>query len=229
MRLIILILFISFSGLFSAEEEEISISFNPIFENQTIHLEEVLYYNSGKDSLVIESIRFYISNIVFLQDNEITHTVSDGYYLIDMEHPESLKITLPLSNITKYNSIQFGIGIDSATNSKGVFGGALDPINGMYWTWQSGYINFKLEGISDKCSTRKNRFQYHLGGYQYPLNLYRETELKIPSNNSSIIIDVDISEFIKMLDLETTNQIMSPSNDALKIANSLPKIFKISN
>lgn len=229
MRLVLLIFFISFSGLFSEEKEEISISFNPIFENQSIPLEEVLYYNSGKDSLVIESLRFYISNIVLLQDNDTVHTLNDGYYLIDLEHPESLNITLPLSNITKYNNIKFGIGIDSATNSKGVFGGALDPTNGMYWTWQSGYINFKLEGISDKCNTRKNRFQYHLGGYQEPLNLYQEISIDIPSRSREIIIDVDISEFIKMLDLSTTNQIMSPSDEALEIANLLPKIFKLSN
>ncbi len=229
MRLVLLIFFISFSGLFSAEKDEISISFNPIFENQTIPLDEVLYYNSGKDSLIIESLRFYISNIVFLQNNDVVHTINDGYYLIDLEHPESLNITLPLLNITQYNNIIFGIGIDSATNSKGVFGGALDPTNGMYWTWQSGYINFKLEGISDKCNTRKNRFQYHLGGYQEPLNLYQEISIDIPLKSREIIIDVDISSLLENLDLSTTNQIMSPSSEALKIANNLPNIFKLSN
>jgi len=99
----------------------------------------------------------------------------------------------------------------------------------MYWTWQSGYINFKLEGISEKCSTRKNRFQYHLGGYQEPLNLYQKISIDTPSESREIIIDVDISSLLESLDLSATNQIMSPSNVALKIANLLPKIFKLSN
>ena len=229
MRFILLIFILTFIGLNSQDRSEITISFNPIFEESSLLLDEVLYYNSGKDSLVIESLRFYISNIVFLQDNDIVHTINDSYYLIDLEHPESLKITLPLSNITHYNNIKFGIGIDSATNSKGVMGGALDPTKGMYWTWQSGYINFKLEGISDKCNTRKNRFQYHLGGYQEPLNLYQEISLKIPSESREIVIDVDISSMLDNLDLPTTNQIMSPSKEALEISNLLPKIFKLSN
>jgi hypothetical protein len=140
-----------------------------------------------------------------------------------------MNITLSVPSNTLYNSINFGIGIDSATNSKGVFGGALDPTKGMYWTWQSGYINFKLEGISDKCATRKNRFQYHLGGYQEPLNLYQEISLEIPSESKEIVIDVDISELVLNLDLENTNQIMSPNAEALKIAKLLPQIFKIKN
>jgi len=229
MKTIVFIFLFGFVFLSSQEKTDISISFNPIFEDSSIPLDEVLYYNSGKDSLVIESLRFYISNIKLLQNNEIVYTINEGYYLLDLEYPQSMNITLSIPNNLNYNRLSLGIGIDSATNSKGVFGGALDPTKGMYWTWQSGYINFKLEGISDKCNTRKNRFQYHLGGYQEPLNLYQETSLEIPSESKEIVINVDISELVLNLDLEKTNQIMSPNAEALKIAKLLPQIFKIKN
>ena len=67
-----------------------------------------------------------------------------------------------------YDQLAFDIGIDSITNVSGAMGGDLDPTKGMYWTWQSGYINFKLEGTSPDCPARKNEFQFHLGGYAYP-------------------------------------------------------------
>ncbi len=222
MRLILVIFLLSFIGLFSQDRSETIITFNPILENRPIILEEVLYYNSNKDSLLIESLRFYVSNIELLNEKETVLSLKDNYYLIDLEYPESLKIELATKNNISFNSIRFGIGIDSITNSKGVMGGDLDPTKGMYWTWQSGYINFKLEGVSDKCNTRKNRFQYHLGGYQ-------EISLDLPANVQNILIDVDISTLLNKLDLSTTNRIMSPSYEALEIANFLPKIFILNN
>lgn len=222
MRLILVIFLFSFIGLFSQDRSETIITFNPILENRPIILEEVLYYNSNKDSFLIESLRFYVSNIELLNEKETVLSLKDKYYLIDLEYPESLKIELATKNNISFNSIRFGIGIDSITNSKGVMGGDLDPTKGMYWTWQSGYINFKLEGVSDKCNTRKNRFQYHLGGYQ-------EISLDLPANVQNILIDVDISTLLNKLDLSTTNQIMSPSYEALEIANFFPKIFILNN
>lgn len=229
MKTIVFIFLFGFVFLSSQEKTDISISFNPIFEDSSILLDEVLYYNSDNDSLVIESLRFYISNIQLLKNNEVVYNINDGYYLLDLEYPESMNITLSIPNNLNYNRLSLGIGIDSTTNSKGVMGGALDPTKGMYWTWQSGYINFKLEGVSNKCATRKNRFQYHLGGYQEPLNLYQEISLKIPSESKEIVINVDISELVLNLDLENINQIMSPSIDAINIAKQLPRIFEIKN
>ena len=56
------------------------------------------------------------------------------------------------------------LGVDSVLNYNGVHEGALDPINGMYWTWQTGYINCKLEG-NIICDSSRKSFEYHIGGY----------------------------------------------------------------
>jgi hypothetical protein len=127
-----------------------------------------------------------------------------------------------------FNKIHFSIGIDSVTNSSGVFGGDLDPTNGMYWTWQSGYINFKLEGKSLLSSARKNKFEYHIGGYLYPNNTLQEVELEV-NNNDKIIINIDISKFIVELDISTINKVMSPGESAVILSTHLPKLFSIKN
>ena len=66
-----------------------------------------------------------------------------------------------------------------ASNVAGAIGGTLDPINGMYWAWNSGYVNFKIEGTSTLSNARKNAFKFHLGGYQHPYNSYRAVLIKI--------------------------------------------------
>ena len=72
--------------------------------------------------------------------------------------PSSLALQIP-SNIP-FSKLKFQLGIDSLTNVSGAMGGDLDPTKGMYWTWQSGYINMKIEGKSNSCKTRKNQFQF---------------------------------------------------------------------
>ncbi len=50
--------------------------------------------------------------------------------------------------------------------------GALDPSgnmeDGMYWGWNSGYIFFKMEGISSAAPvdpSGQNKYRFHIGGF----------------------------------------------------------------
>jgi hypothetical protein len=105
-------------------------------------------------------------------------------------------------------------------------GGDLDPTKGMYWTWQSGYINFKLEGTSPLCTTRNNEFQFHLGGYQKP-NYCLQT-LSFPIINScKIDLELDVQKILEHVDLPRTNHIMSPSAEAVLISKIVANAFTL--
>jgi hypothetical protein len=56
-------------------------------------------------------------------------------------------------------------GVDSLLQRGGVMDGDLDPVHGMYWTWQSGYIQFKLEGLL-RDSAGERKLELHLGGFE---------------------------------------------------------------
>ena len=116
------------------------------------------------------------------------------------------------------------MGIDSTTNVSGAMGGDLDPTKGMYWTWLSGYINFKLEGTSNICKTRHNEFQFHLGGYQHPFNSLQTVFIEI-SSKSTIEINIDLLKIFQQINLAQQHHIMSPEQDAMdfseKVINSL--------
>jgi len=126
----------------------------------------------------------------------------------------------------KFTKIKFNLGIDSITNVSGAMGGDLDPTKGMYWTWQSGYINLKLEGKSKLCKTRNNEFQFHLGGYQNGDNALQTIILNV-SENKEIDILIDIEQFVAAIDLSEQNQIMSPGKKAVLLSEKFSKIFSI--
>ena len=61
------------------------------------------------------------------------------------------------------------LGIDPELQMASDFKGALDPINGMYWTWNSGYIQLKCTGdLISKATQQEQHFELHLGGMQAP-------------------------------------------------------------
>ena len=113
------------------------------------------------DSIQLKSLKFYISNIELVNGDKVVWQQKNSFHLIDASKNESLQIPLKHQSNLNFTKIKFNLGIDSMVNVSGALGGDLDPTKGMYWTWQSGYINFKLEGKSKKCKTRNNEFHFH--------------------------------------------------------------------
>ncbi len=208
------------------ENKVVSITIIPTYGDSVIQLDEKYYKLKSGDSIQIETLKFYISGIELWNDNEKVFEENNSFHLIDASIPGSLNLvyTVPLN--IKYHKIKFNIGIDSTTNVSGVMGGDLDPTKGMYWTWQSGYINFKLEGKSNICNTRNNEFQFHIGGYQNPFNSLHRISFDV-SENKNIDLTIDIKNLINKIDLSNQNQIMSPGKDALLISEIISNSFQI--
>ena len=169
------------------------------------------------------TLRFYVSDFMLLKNDKIVYKPNANFNLIDLE--KKLQVVIANKNII-FDAIKFSIGIDSLTNVSGAMGGDLDPVNGMYWAWQSGYINFKLEGTSKVCDTRNNAFQFHVGGYMHPFRTI-QTILQNVKNPVNTVINIDLEKFINGIDLRSTNEIMSPGEKAVTLAKLYQTIFTI--
>jgi hypothetical protein len=167
-------------------------------------------------------LRFYISSVSLYKNEECLFT-DEAFHLVDAEISNSLSWTLSPPSFD-FTHIQFNIGVDSLTNATGVQGGDLDPMHGMYWAWQSGYINFKLEGTSPKFPARKNRFQYHIGGFLSPYNAIQTVRLPISKGND-ISIKVDLDVLFNNIDIGETYEIMSPSDKSVEISQIIKEMF----
>jgi hypothetical protein len=202
--------------------DETILTFQPTFGNENLILNQKYSINK-KDSFEINVLRFYISNIEFYNNNQLIYKELNSYHLIDLEEERTLQIRFKNNDFTK---IKFNLGIDSTTNVSGAFGGDLDPTKGMYWTWQSGYINFKIEGKSELCPTRNHQFQYHLGGYAAPFYGLQTVELAI-DNKDKIVVNIDVSQFLNAVDLVNEHSIMSPSKAAVDLAKVAAESFEV--
>lgn len=200
-----------------------SISFVPKLNQVTLELGQKYFLESQQDSIQVEVLQFYIADVQFFLDTLVVDSLMQKHFLIDLAVPNSLSI--PLDKNLKYNKIKFKLGIDSLTNVSGAMDGDLDPTKGMYWTWQSGYINFKLEGTSPSCPARKHKFQYHIGGYQAPYSPLQVIELAVKPTEK-LIININLEQFLTQIDLANSYQIMSPSASSVALSKLFPQLFE---
>jgi hypothetical protein len=181
---------------------------------------------SGNSNYTIEVLRFYISAIT-LSYSDGASTSNFDYYLVDMEDSSSFTLPLPAIDTSgAYKYISFTLGTDSLINVSGIMEGDLDPINGMYWAWNSGYINFKVEG-SKNTDDSKQHFEYHLGGYLPPFETARIITLPLDNWNGELLIDFNLSGFLDALDMTTQHEVLIPGKEASVLSDQLSSQFKI--
>ncbi len=177
------------------------------------------------DSIQLTKLKFYLTNFrllatVPLLPNEDKNLLIDGF----QKNKFKLNFTVP-KNI-KDMLLVCDLGVDKKHNTSGANSGDLDPVNGMFWSWQSGYINFKIEGVSPSCKTRKNKFQFHIGGYQRPNQTKRSLSFKLGNGEvHNLVISVELSKFFDALELGTVNQLTTAGAKASQMANRIQKIF----
>lgn len=135
------------------------------------------YKTPAGDSLTISLLQYYISNIELTKAGGGTYTIpkKESFFLVKQQADSTKEITLTVPE-GAYSAISFLVGIDSITSTQniGERKGVLDPGRdmaageSMYWTWNSGYIFFKMEGSSPAIpadATGFREFEFHIGGY----------------------------------------------------------------
>ncbi len=221
---ILILLFISFIS--NAYCLEIKLLVRPVFGSNNILVSDTSYLISTGSEITFRTLKFYLSNLRFFNKDEIVYTEKNSFHLIDLNDESSMKIQLDIGDPVNYSGITFNLGIDSLTNVSGAFGGELDPMHGMYWTWQSGYINFKLEGSCINCPDPSKDFEFHLGGYLSPFYAMQEISLDAKDGKINEIV-LDLKPFMEKLDLTKRNHIMSPGQEAVELSKLLSKCFRV--
>lgn len=222
----VLIMCLFFHLGFGQKNRPINVSFDPIISGSNLLLRDTIYLFDKANTIKIETLKFYISYVQLFEDEKLVYTEKESYHLYDFSDSTHHSFNLKTPTTIKFNSIKFNLGIDSITNVSGAMGKDLDPTKGMYWTWQSGYINFKLEGTSNLCTNPKKEFQYHLGGYMKPFYCIQTVSLNA-SQKSTIHILLDLNQIIKAIDLSKQDHMMSPTAEAVKLSEVVSKCFSI--
>lgn len=220
---VVVFLLLQFRG--AAQQSSLDLLFRATYGGKTIGLEQPLR-TAGGDSLALHSLRMYLGHFVVVQNGQAAPAGADEYFLPDLEEPASLHLHLDLPTGGRFDSLRFELGVDSLTNTGDVRGGALDPTRGMYWTWQSGYINVKLEGFCSRSAARNHDFQFHLGGYLPPHATVQTVQLALPGSGRAVLA-LDLEPFFRQVDWAARHHIMSPSAEAGKLSAVLSQSFRL--
>jgi hypothetical protein len=184
-------------------------------------IELLKYYPLGeKDSIQFTDLKCYLSNIELQGKGNKDYKLASSVYLVDAQDTSSFVLDSAI-NTKNFKSISFTFGLDSIINTSGELEGDLDPILGMYWAWNSGYIHYKFMGKSTRVPTKSQAFEFHLGGYRQPNETYFTVELPFTSNT----LELDLYQlFNEKLNLTLQYQLMIPG----KLAHELSLIVKSS-
>lgn len=202
---------------------QLTIDVNLTLGEQQVKLNQAVQLN--EQSFRLEQARFYLSKFEFYENNQLVSVDSVSAYLVDFEMDSTRKLVFPMIESTQVDEIRFVFGIDSATNTSGAMSGALDPMHGMYWSWQSGYINCKLEGTF--LSPKPEVFQLHLGGYLPPFSGARKIVLETDKRtNTSLNIDLNLL-MQEVFRSKSYLHVMSPCIKAVEYAQLLVKSIEL--
>ena len=162
----------------------------------------------------------------------------ESYHLVDLANAESRELTLTMNN-GSYQQLEFTVGVDSIRNVSGAQTGALDPMLGMFWTWNSGYIFAKLEGQSPQSTALQQKFIYHIGGFRTGENALRKIVLNMPADKpiqlgktKMVVIDVDLARWFDgahKISIATAPALMTPGRQSLLIADNYATMFTLYN
>jgi len=163
------------SCLYDSTAGEFTLDFKALVNGAPLVMKDSVYKNVLDYYYKMETIRFYVSNLHLVKDDDSEILVKDVSYL-DLENShravsaDGEKITA-LAPVGNYKGIRFAIGVDPAVNNgdPSVYPNdhPLSIFRNMHWTWADGYIFLKLEGkmdsVADGNQSLTQLFVYHCG------------------------------------------------------------------
>jgi hypothetical protein len=195
------------------------------------------YRNPFGETFEISRFRFYAGKITPVHaDSNLKTKLPPLYHLIDLSDSSSTEIKL-IVGAGVYSGIQFQLGVDSADQNRGAQSGVLDPARGMYWTWNSGYLSFKIEGFSPVSKQPAHVIAYHIGGYRYPYNTVWQIRLDTTNDEpfritgdmqTGIEVAIELDNFFESRNPLHINEISScttPGDQAQKISENFSGTF----
>jgi len=200
-------------------------------------LNDVWYRNVNGDSFRVTAYKYYISNISLTREDGEEVWLPDTYFLVDQARPESRFLPLTGVPVGSYKALSFLIGVDSVHNTTGAQTGALDPTLGMIWTWNTGYIMAKMEGISPQSPASGNLLSFHIAGYKGTNSVLQRVSLPLPGFATvqegrvpNIHLKNDLAQWFyapRVIDFSVIYNVMSEGLSAYRISENYKDMFSV--
>jgi hypothetical protein len=182
-----------FNGFVLTEKGSLTFKMDYNFKGSPIVLDTHNYVTAAWDTIRIKDLKHYISNII-LKRSDGTEINLNNYNLLDFAVESSKTFTISNVPAGNYTSFTLLIGVDPIRNHSGLQEGDLDPAYGLFWTWSTGYIFFRINGTTAKGTN----YSFDLGGdANLPTISCDLKEYKIKSKAPVINLACDVNEMFE--------------------------------
>lgn len=128
----------------------------------------IVHTNEAGNSYSIYAIKYLISNIELIKEDDTRLELTDVYGFINAED-ERTELVLSDIDFASYKGIKFQIGVDDDAISEEEQAllpqdHPLNPIlNGMHWSWSGGYRFVVMEGQYTDDMGAVDSYSFHIG------------------------------------------------------------------
>lgn len=229
-HLLLLLGLLPVTGFVTHAPRSLTIQFKHKMGNRELQLFNESYVSPFGEPVTITRFKYYLSHVSLTGADQKETALSDKTFLIDESEPGSKTLTFQTS-VTTPRSLSFVIGVDSVLNVSGVQTGSLDPLNGMFWTWNSGYIFARLEGKSDSSHAPAHLVNWDVGGFKTPFNASRKITLDLSHATGPVItVEADLLKWFNgthSIHIAQAPLCHQPGRLAMQLADNYSRMFSI--
>jgi cytochrome c peroxidase len=183
LRAIVIAILISLLGLMGASAASLELVIHDSFAGKPLLLDSVQFQNGAGETLSISRVSYLLSGFALESADGGWLKLPGQYAWMDAAQERS---GFRLDGIPPglYRGLRFHIGPDATANvadpARWEAGHPLNPnLNGLYWSWQGGYIFLALEGRYRAPGGESKGFAYHLARDANRARINIPAELKL--------------------------------------------------
>ena len=221
------------SGQIIFPEVTLDLRFEQVFGDSSISesdFDTTVYTNELGQEMTFSRIRYLISRIVLTETTSGEIYELDGYWLIDMDDPETLDYDIDLTLPEGDYQISFVYGFNEEDNQDGVY----PDLNELSWNWPmmlgGGYHFLQMDGTYQDNTGNPQPFNYHNGTARVSDGVFEQNflqvvfteEFSVDKNDDTLEITMDVAEWFRnpyAWDLEVYNTPLMPNYEAQKLMN----------
>ena len=195
------------------------------------------YFNELNEQFQVTLFNYYVTNVKLIKSDATTYDEPESYHLVKESDAASKHFHMEDIPHGTYTGFEFLVGVDEARNTSGAQTGALDPANDMFWSWTTGYIMAKLEGVSSSSTQADNKFRYHIGGFTGANSGIRKITLTFAQPlviESGSVGEVEVKTDVKKwfgsdVSIAAASDVMMVGATSRKIADNYATMFTVNS
>lgn len=152
----------------------------------------VSFDRPGGESFQVDLMKYYVSHFALVDGTGDSLMINDHHLIDPINQRKSFSKEVEVKSGCEH--VRFLLGVDELHNHSGNQEGDLDPVNGMIWTWSTGYIFFKHEGTFTDATGASLPLLYHYGQDRALVEVDLPIDLDIEEGKSyEIHIDLNLA------------------------------------